>query len=90
MYFILKWRGTVGVLWSSYFVFRILIGVYKYLDDMVWVSNLDRKFNWRGITLKGDAQIPLCPNFGHTVAKYPSKNPSDPTPTQIYLKSPLI
>ena len=25
IYFILKWKGTVGVLWSSYFVFKILI-----------------------------------------------------------------
>ena len=52
--------------------------------------NFNRRFNWIGITLKGDGWKLLFWWFGLSTAKYSFKNPSDPTPTQIYLKNNLI
>ena len=52
--FHLKMESTVGVLWSSYFVFGILIeGCNIWMVGFRW-RDMVGMFNWKNITLKGD------------------------------------
>ena len=75
---------------NNIFHFKMERYCWSVVVKRFWFYNFNRRFNWRGITIKGDSWKLLLWYFGLSTAKNSSRTPSDPTPTQIYLKNCLI